>query len=408
MYIIEAALEYFISVLVSGSFLATLTKELGFSDSLTGILSSIVSLGCLFQLLSLFYRRTRVKRLVVLLSIINQLLFMFLYVIPLTSAGKQTKTVFFVLMIVLAYLTYNFAHPKKIKWFMSLVDDHKRGSFTANKEIVSLVGGIIFSFLMGIIADYYKAAGNVRAAFIVFAVVIFFLNISHTLTMLFTVETETDTVQKKEKFSKTINELLSNKDILKITILFALYYASHYISIPFYGTYEIGELGFSLTFVSAITMVGSLSRIVISLFWGKYADRRSFVEMLEKCFIFLMLSQICIAFAVPSNGKIMFILFRIANGIALGGINSALTNLIFDYVPSEKRADSIAITQAVAGIVGFSVTLAVSPLISHIQANGNKVLGIPMYAQQFVSILGAVIIFLAILYVRFVIRKRRA
>lgn len=37
MYLFEAALEYLISILVASSFLATLTKELGFSDSLTGI-----------------------------------------------------------------------------------------------------------------------------------------------------------------------------------------------------------------------------------------------------------------------------------------------------------------------------------------------------------------------------------
>lgn len=35
MYIFEAALEYLISILVAGSFLATITKELGVSDSLT-------------------------------------------------------------------------------------------------------------------------------------------------------------------------------------------------------------------------------------------------------------------------------------------------------------------------------------------------------------------------------------
>jgi hypothetical protein len=83
LYVIEAALEYLISILVAGSFLATLTKELGFSDSLTGILSSMISLGCLFQLISLSIRRTRVKRLVVICSILNQLLFTLLYVIPL-------------------------------------------------------------------------------------------------------------------------------------------------------------------------------------------------------------------------------------------------------------------------------------------------------------------------------------
>ena len=69
--------------------MATITKELGVSDSLTGILSSVISLGCLFQLLSLSVRRAKVKKLVVILSVINQAFFMLLYVIPLTGANKQ-------------------------------------------------------------------------------------------------------------------------------------------------------------------------------------------------------------------------------------------------------------------------------------------------------------------------------
>ena len=40
MYIIEAGLEYLISILFADAFLATLTSSLGISDSLTGIISS--------------------------------------------------------------------------------------------------------------------------------------------------------------------------------------------------------------------------------------------------------------------------------------------------------------------------------------------------------------------------------
>ena len=56
MYIFEALFEYLISILVTGSFLATLTKQLNFSDSLTGILSSVISLGCLFQIISIAFK----------------------------------------------------------------------------------------------------------------------------------------------------------------------------------------------------------------------------------------------------------------------------------------------------------------------------------------------------------------
>jgi len=136
LYIIEAALEHLISLLVVGSFLATLTKHLGFSDSLIGILSSVVSLGCLFQLLSLSVRKAKVKKLVIILSVINQLFFMLLYAVPIIGLSPQTKIIIFVILIISAYIIYNFAHPKKISWLMSLVDDKHRGSFTANKEII--------------------------------------------------------------------------------------------------------------------------------------------------------------------------------------------------------------------------------------------------------------------------------
>ena len=45
MYIIEAGVEYLISILVADMYLARLTKALGIGDNITGILSSIISLG---------------------------------------------------------------------------------------------------------------------------------------------------------------------------------------------------------------------------------------------------------------------------------------------------------------------------------------------------------------------------
>ena len=406
MYILEAAIEYFISILVAGSFLATLTKELGFSDSLTGILSSVISLGCLFQLLSLTIRPKSAKKFVIALSITNQLLFMFLYVIPVVNISATFKTVLFVVFIFMAYLIYNFAHPNKINWLMSLVDDNKRGSFTANKEIVSLTSGIAFSFGMGALIDYFSEKGQLRIAFILAVVVIFVLMVLHTITMILAVERETPNVPQKNLI-KTFSELIKNKSVISVTIVFILYYVSTYISLPFYGTYQISELGLSLTFVSAITMIGSISRVLVSKFWGKYADNNSFAAMIEKCFIFHAISQVCVVITVPQTGKIMFILYYFFHGIALGGINSALINLIFDYVPTEQRVDSLAITQAIAGFTGFITTLLISPVVSQIQSSGNKVFGLPIFAQQFVSIIAVVITIVAVFYIRFIFIKSK-
>lgn len=404
MYILEAAFEYLIALLVNGSFLATLTKELGMSDSLTGILSSTISLGCLFQLLSLSIRRTAVKRIVIIFSMINQVLFMLLYVIPLTSFENHIKIPLFTALIFSAYLIYNIAHPKKINWLMSLVESNYRGRFTANKEIISLISGMVFSFGMGTVIDHFSNAGRIRVAFMISAFVMFVLMVLHSLTMIFAVEKPLPCDSQKD-LKHTLIELAKNKHILHITVVFLLFNISTYISTPFYGTYQIGELGLNLKFVSAIVICGSVSRILVSRFWGNYADKKSFAVMIEKCFIFLGLSKICIIFAVPSTGKVMFLLYYILHGIALGGINSALTNMIFQYIPRETAADALAVTQAAAGLTGFLTTLCVSPLISHIQNNGNTLFGIPIYAQQLVTMMALLFTVLAILYTRCVFIK---
>ena len=405
MYIFEAMLEYLISILVAGTFFAALTKELGMSDSLTGILSSVISLGCLFQLLSVLYRPRKAKGFVIILSILNQLLFMLLFIIPLINGKKQIKISVFIVFIFLAYLIYYFAHPKKINWLMSVVDDSYRGRFTANKEIISLLCGMAFSYGMGALMDYYTALGKIRIAFIICAIVIFVLSLLHTVSMLLAVEKPLPQVAKKNIVTN-IKEVISNKNVLHVTVVFVLYYISTYMATPFYGTYKIGELGLSLKIASILTIFGSMSRILVSKLWGRYADKKSFAAMIEKCFIVLAVGYLCIVLAVPSNGAVMFTLYYIFHGVAMGGVNSALINLVFDYVAPEKRADSLAICQAASGLVGFLATLAVSPLVTLIQKNGNKIFGLNIYAQQLLSFFSMLIVIGIVFYIRFVIMKK--
>ena len=52
LYIIEAALEYFVAIAVGTVYLAKITSEIGIPDNVTGILTSFVSLGCGFQIIT--------------------------------------------------------------------------------------------------------------------------------------------------------------------------------------------------------------------------------------------------------------------------------------------------------------------------------------------------------------------
>lgn len=408
MYIIEAALEYFISILVAGSYLATLTSELGISDGLTGVISSFISLGCLFQLLSVFLKRPRVKGVVIALSVLNQLLFLLLYLIPLAGGGKQVKTAVFMAAIFVAYLIYNSVHPLKINWLMSLCEDKKRGVFTSQKEIVSLLSGMIFSFAAGTMIDHYKAAGEIETAFILCGATIFVLTVLHTLTMLFSVElpAESAGTEKKNPLREMLGTL-QDKTVVKVTVLFVIWHLATSSATPFYGTYLIKELGFSLQFVSILSIIYSLVRASVSTFWGKYADKNSFAKMVRLCLSIAGIGFLVNVFTVPANGAVFYTLYYALYAVAMGGINSALTNLVFDYVAPETRSNALALSQAVSGLAGFLTTLVVSGLVTHIQNNGNTLFGLHVYAQQVVSALAFIFTAAAVVYVTLVILKEK-
>ena len=401
MYIIEAGLEYLISILFAEAFLPRLTgaNGLGFSDSARTVISGVISLGCVFQLIAMLLRRGRAKPLVLALSIANQLLFMCLYVIPVFNVDAGAKKVIFVVGILAAYLIYYIAHPQKINWFMSLIDDNKRGKFTAKKEIISLVMGIVFSFVMGAIVDSLQGSGNHKGAFIVIAITVFVLMIFHTLTMILSVEKEQE--KPKENVAKEFFSTFKSKGVIMVSVVFVLWNIAACSTKHTYGSYmeNASELNFTAKYIAVLGAVSAVARIIASIIFGIMSDKKSFAKTITVAFVIAALSFVCASFATPQNGKVMFLFHYILYGISMGGINSALINLCYDYAPPSKRVGALAVTQALSGVVGFTTAFFASRLVEKIQANGNTFLGMNVYAQQVVSVIGVVFALLSMLYV---------
>ena len=406
MYILQAGFEYLISILVAGTFLAKITSELGISDNLTGIISSIISFGQMFQLGSMLIKRPKCKGFVAVFSVLNQLLFLLLYIVPFFNFTKEVKTVIFIVTIISAYLIYNLAHPKKINFFMSLVDDTKRGKFTSLKEAVSLVLGMTFTYVMGSVIDIFEAKGEIRTAFIICAVTIFALTVLHTLTVLLSVEKTDKSLKVNRGGFKNMLSSLKNKDILMLTLLFTFWAAATYSALPFYGTYQIKELGFSMTFVSILGIISSVVRIIASIFIGNIADKKGFAYSMKLCLIISAVGYGVNIFTVPENGTILYTAFVVITAISSAGINSALINLVYDYIKVEKRADALAVTQTFSGLMGFFVTILASNLVEFIQSQNNTFMGMQLYAQQVVTVISVLLHTVTILFLIFVIGKK--
>ncbi len=405
LYIIEAMLEYFISLIVAGAYLAKLTSSIGLPDSLTAILSSFVSLGCGFQLVSIFISKTKsVKRYVTILHTINQLFFALIYFVPFIKIPKTAKFVIFALLLLSGHAINQIVNSPKINWYMSLVDDNKRGSFTANKEIISLISGVIFTTLMSSIIDHFEAIGNLNGAFIFCGIGVFGLAVLHSLTLIFSKEKPIE-VAPKTNYFQSIKELLKDTTLFKVILVSILWNIANYSATPFYGTYLVKELGFTMLLVSILSAIGAFSRALFSRPFGKFADKHSFTNLISVCFIIEFFAFTINVFTVPSNGKVFYAIYLILHSIGMAGINSSAINLIFDYVDKSKRTSALALKSAMAGFAGFFTTLLVSSLVDKIQANGNVFLGFSVYAQQIVSAIASIITLIAIIYVNTVIKK---
>ena len=386
LYIIEAALEYFISLLITDAFLATLLTKNGITDSVAGIITQLASLSFSAQLCAVFVRKdTGKKRFVTFMHLINQMLFVLLYLVPGVKVSTDIKVVLFVMLFIGGHFIANLVSPYKLAWLMSLVPDKERGRFTANKEIVSLVGGMSFSFIMGI--------------------TIFVLAISHFLTLIFIKEPYEKEAPEHVSFGKAVMSVVKNKALLKVMLINVGYHLATGICVSFYGTYKINELGLSLKYIAFLAMLSSTSRVLVSRPFGRFADKYSWAKMMSICFLILAGAFFTNVFAIPGNGHVIIAIYSCLYAVSLAGINGGLMNIVFEYVPNKERSGALGISSAAGGVAGFLMAIVGSHILEAVQNNGNRVLSIPVYGQQILSAIAFVIIVLLIVYMKTVIMK---
>ncbi len=379
LFIIEAALEYFISILLTDAFLASVTTRLGMSSATTGVLSSFVSLGCVFQLANILVADRRpVRRWLPWVSIFASCLYALLYFLPGFALEDGLRTGLFAVFLLTGRFIANLLAPSKIAWQMNLVAQHERGVYTANKEIVSLIGGTAFTFAASAFLDRCRERGDVSLAFPVLGGVILLLAVLNTATLLMTPEPAGETLSRRGGLA----ELKRNPVARRLILVSVLSSLAEYVTVPFLGVYKIRELGFSMTFISLLTLGQSLFRALVSRRMGRFADKMGFRNMLMLCYGVEAAAFLCVAFAVPQNGKIMFVLFSLLHGLAYAGINSGSINLLYDYIPRGKCPAVLAVKATAAGLCGFLATVAASRFVDHIENAGNMLLGMHVYAQQ--------------------------
>lgn len=380
MYIIEAMFENFIAILSTGAYLAKLTTTIGISDSVTAILSAITSLSSVFQIVSIsIAHKNPIKPIIIPIQIVAQLMFAGLYAIPLIGFNSGVVALFSII-IILSNALKSIVSPLKINWFMSLVDAKKRGSYTATLTIVSIVGQIIFSLAASNAVDRFEARGNMRGAFIALTITILVLTVMTNLP-LFLAKEKHEVNERRTSPFRSVKDLFKNKRYVHAITIFAIYSLTS-IGGAFLGTYQIKELGFSMTFIAILDTIVSIIQIGALALFGRLSFHMQHRAVIRMAYIFAIGTNTALIFTTTSTGKVLFFTYRIFSMLYASSIAVSQRNFLFEICPPEERTSAISIFSMTSGLVSFIATVVATPIFNYMQANGVIIFGKSVFPQQ--------------------------
>ncbi len=408
MYVGYCTFEYFISILAADVFLAKLLTHMGVSDGVIGIISSFITLAFLFQLFAIFIaqRIRNTKSTVIIFEGISQIFFALLYLIPFINASPQMRAVIVSACIFGAYITKYLVSNILFKWANSYVEPYNRGIYSAVKEMISLISGIVFTLMIGHVVDSYEAAGKMENGFIFLSVTIFALAVVNTVCLLLIKgEKKAPAAFGRNSFSDVLANVLLNKKFTYVIIMTVLYDVARYLTTGFLGVYKTKDLLLTVGAVQVINMVANLIRFFMSKPFGRFSDKYSFAKGMELAFLLVALAFFANIFTTPKTWWII-VIYTILFNVSQAGTVANTFNITYSYVESQYIVEAMAIKNSIGGIFGFGAAMLGSKILEMVQVNGNMVFGIPMYGQQLLSAISFVIMVITVLFVKFVIEKQ--
>ncbi len=410
-FISQSAFAYYVSITAGGAFLTLLIKQLGASDSLTGILSSFTIFACSFQVFSASFMRRRrsVRATVLLMQTLQQLALSALFLLPFVPLSDGVRVGIFAVLYLLAQISLNLVVPSKYGWMMAFVRPDNRGTFTAHNEMVSLLTGIVYNFGMSRLVDHFAAVGRTDISLALCAVAIAVCMGFHVFSLVKAQDAPEvlEQVRQNPPLLAALRANLSNPVFLKLLGAAVLFNFFTHMVAPYLNVYMLQELGLTVTFITLGSILSCGFRFVLSPAVGRMADRKGFDYSVAVGMGLATLAYGLLIFWTPANGAVVYLLYQLPLAIINSTTASGFNNLLYQYTPAKERVGALGLYAAIAGVAGFLGSLAGGAVLDVVQGAGNRVLGLPLYGQQLLAGISAVGFALTLVYIRAVISKMK-
>lgn len=395
-----------IGSLVGGSILAGYLAALGVSESLNGIIAAIpLLLQSLQAVGAVLSERMQSRKMFVCVSaIIHRLCFALMFLAPVVTSKPVIRIIWVVTFFSLAQGLGQLIGPPAATWRLSLTNRRIRGRYYSIVEKYSLIANALTGLIMGYVIDKFIAADSAASAYTVLACVSAVAAVWNFISLLKVKEPKPAMMPSKAKFSDLLLPF-KNLAFLPVLIFGAIWSMSTQIIAPYEGIFYIGPLKLSYTFIMVVNTIVIIYRAYIVKFWGRYADKTSWVNVIRKGLIIMCAARLILAFLNPVNAKPLYIIGVVIANTSWAVMNIAVTNLQFDFAPSEGMNLYISIYAIITGFLGFFATFIGSFVMNLSSAVNLTFCGFKIAGQQILFLLAALLTLVSYWYIAVFIKQ---
>ena len=409
------------SSLATGTFLVLLMTQLGMSDGSMGLILTFHNFANLAQLISIKVSGRIVKnKLFVFIFEFQRILLGLLFFLPLLAWKSDVKTFVFVALYCFVQICIYICNPAKVDWIDTLVNGENRGGYYALRQSVTNIVTLLAGFIMGVVVDSLKGE-SINTLLPIMGISVMAFQAVGLFMMLLTKEKRVSVID--ENGHEVVGSLIKKRNLLnqelesvsivkefveairsrmfrKLLVVECLWLLGYTI-LAFYNTsYMLDELNLSYTLISSFSIILCVSQLILGPRFGKMADKVGTAKVTR--FVVLMMALHCLtmAFAVPSNALLTFIISRVFYLLGYAFVFVGIFNIKLERIAPKKRITWIALLGIISGVFTYLVSILGSAFIDWFQAYSletGKQLG---YAQQYLNVLSFVVLIVLTIYLK--------
>jgi len=394
--------------LIGGNFFTGFLLLLNADDSFMGLITMAGFIGNLLQVLSpLLLERFQSRKLMLIASrgIIYFFNIIIISIIPLMPMVNGTKLMLILVIILFINLINAISAPGFAVWQIKSIPEDVRAKYFSFFTIIN--GIVIYSIILasGKIIDYFKTSGNEMQGLLIFRAVALLLCLVD-IFFLFRIKEYPN--QRSEREINLINILLNplkEKKYLVTVLIACLWNYSANIPGPYFSIYMLKDVGVSYSFLNIINMFNIPVLIFLTPLWRRRISSTSWFKTLYFSMGLFLLNYIGLAF-VSRETLVLYPIAVIFSFLVAPGINLVFSNMPYINIPDKDQTNYIGFYSAMNNLAALLGVLTGKEFIRHTEEMTISLLGMEMQNKQYILILTAAVMLIAVLLIFAINRKK--